>query len=121
MKALTTITIISFVLLLGSCEKPSETIAGTYTGSMSASYNGSDTLNDATYVINVVEVDKNNITVKGDHIPNLELLVTDNGLNVELVDPDHPQLQDFVYIGDEKKLKMNYVDGDNYASFLGWK
>ena len=110
--------------ILSSCKKdkePANTIAGTYTGSFEGKFGGHDTLTSDGYQVLLEALNDNKIKVAGNDFEVFEVLVTSNGLNVEPVSQSDPYLSDFIYIGDEKKIKFTYNKGGNEAEFIGVK
>lgn len=101
--------------------KPSEAVAGTYTGSIQATYQDSTVILDSGVPVIVEVLTKNEVRVSGHWFNTFEVLVTWNGINVEPVDPNDPNVQEFVYIGDEDKLKFTYVESLNNAYYIGTK
>ena len=107
-----------------SCKKdkePAVTMSGSYSGSFEGHYFDEDTLTSFGYNIVVSAINDNKVRVEGKHFDTFEVLVTSNGLNVEPVSQSDPFLKDFIYIGDEKKVKFTYDKGSNTAEFIGTK
>lgn len=121
----TLISVLSISLLvLFSCNKdkePAVTMAGTYTGSFEGKYLGEDTLTSSGYQVQVVTVNDNKVLVNGNNFESFEVLVTTNGLNIEAVSQADPYLSNFIYIGDENKLKFTFNKGTDKAKFIGTK
>lgn len=110
--------------VLTSCNKdkePAYVIEGIYTGSFEGLYLGDDTLNSSTYQVEVTALNDNKVSVFGKNFEKFEVLVTTNGLNVEAVSKSDPYLTDFIYIGNENKLKFTFNKGANEAKFIGIK
>jgi hypothetical protein len=117
------IILISSALAFVSCKKnrPSEKIAGTYTGHFEGIYNGNDTVVNTGYKVTVTASDKNKANVTCSFFSMFEVLVTKNGLNVELVSPTEG-LSQFLYEGETKTLSFTYsTDVDNTATYIGNK
>lgn len=118
-----------FLVALGfaffaSCKKdknPALKIEGNYEGSFEGSYNDFDTLTSSGYQVQITALNDNKVKVFGNHFDQFELLVTTNGINVEPVSKSDPYLLDFIYIGDESKVKFTYNKGGNTAKFIGTK
>jgi hypothetical protein len=110
-------------LTVTSCKKnrPSERIAGTYTGHFEGIYEGNDTIVNTGYPVTVTAQDKNNVKITASMINTFDVLVTNNGLNVEWVSPTEG-LSDFLYEGETKTLSFTYtVDAQNTATYVGTK
>lgn len=123
--AYTLFLILSISLLsLASCNKdkePATTMAGLYTGSFEGNYLGEDSLTSSGYQVEVVALNDNKVKVNGTNFEPFEVLVTTNGLNIEAVAKSDPYLLDFIYIGNENKLKFTFNKGVNEAKFIGTK
>lgn len=120
-----TLVLLAFsVLFVTSCKKdknPAIKIEGNYEGSFEGTYNGFDTLTSIGYQVQITALNDNKVKVFGHHFDQFELLVTTNGINVEPVSKSDPYLIDFIYIGDESKVKFTYNKGENSAEFIGTK
>jgi hypothetical protein len=106
-----------------SCKKnrPSEKIDGTYTGHFEGMYEGNDTIVNEGYKVTVSATDKNNANITSSMFSTFEVLVTNNGLNVELVSPTDG-LSQFLYEGETKTLSFTYTtDAQNTATYVGTK
>lgn len=118
-------SILSISLLsLVSCNKdkePGVIMSGLYTGSFEGSYLGEDSLTSSGYKVEVVALNDNKVKINGANFEPFEVLVTTNGLNVEAVSKSDPYLLDFIYIGNENKLKFTFNKGVNEAKFIGTK
>lgn len=102
-------------------DKPAELIQGTFKGSFEGKYFGVDSLTSSGYSVNVSMINDNKIKVEGHNFDTFELLVASNGLNVEPINQSDPYLSDFIYIGDEMRLKFTFNKGLNEAEFIGTK
>ncbi len=112
-------------LILNSCkdnESPVNKIIGSYTGSFVGNWQGNDTLitTAQAFTVTLAEVSDNKVLVSGSLFNDFEVLVTNNGINVEPV-ADSPELPQFLYSGDSKELDFNYNEGTNTAAFIGVK
>lgn len=118
-------SILSISLLsLVSCNKdrePGVIMSGLYTGSFEGNYLGEDSLTSSGYQVEVVALNDNKVKINGANFEPFEVLVTTNGLNVEAVSKSDPYLLDFIYIGNENKLKFTFNKGVNEAKFIGTK
>jgi len=121
------VVVAGLMLSLGtvtSCNKdkePAYVIEGIYTGSFEGLYLGDDTLNSLSYQVEVTALNDNKVSIFGKNFEKFEVLVTTNGLNVEAVSKSDPYLTDFIYIGNENKLKFTFNKGANEAKFIGIK
>jgi|GEM_PF-3531853 len=118
--SIVTISLVTFV----SCNKdkePAVTMSGLYTGSFEGNYMGEDSLTSSGYQVEVVALNDNKIKINGNNFEPFEVLVTTNGLNVEAVSKSDPYLLDFIFIGNENKLKFTFNKGANEAKFIGLK
>ncbi|MEX1001884.1 MAG: hypothetical protein WDZ35_07205 [Crocinitomicaceae bacterium] len=120
------IVLLSFLVALGcfvctSCEKdePAEDISGNYTGVMSGTYDGNDTL-ITNYTVAVSALSKNEVSVSGDIFPSFKVLVTQKGLNVKPVATDN-EVVAFLYEGDLKELSFEYHKNGNIFNYSGTK
>lgn len=115
-------TIVATALLIG-CEKeqPAENVQGNYTGVFQGVYDGNDTLN-ANYPVFVTATTKNKVLVEGTLFSNFEVLVTQQGLNVDPVATDE-NVSAFLYQGDEslKELSFTYYKNGDTAIYTGTK
>jgi len=117
------VILLSVSLLAVSCKKnrPSEILAGTYTGHFQGLYEGNDTIVNEGYKVTVTATDKNKANITSSMFNTFEVLVTKNGLNVELVSPTDG-LSNFLYEGDTKTLSFTYTtDVENTATYIGNK
>lgn len=123
---------IHFVFILGilalgtlaSCNKdkePAVVMSGLFTGSFVGKYMGVDTLTSDGYQVQVTALNDNKVKIEGNNFEMFEVLVTTNGLNIESVSKSDPYLLDFIYIGDDNKLKFKFNKGANKAEFIGIK
>lgn len=109
-------------LVVISCKKnqPAYKIAGDYTGNFEGSYQGADTIINTGFGVNITAKDKNRATVSGKLFSTFDVLVTPNGINIELVSPTDG-LTEFLYQGDSEKLTFIYENGGNIAKYIGTK
>ena len=117
------VILLSAGMFVVSCKKnrPSEKIAGSYTGHFEGIYEGEDTIVNVGYPVTVTATDKNKATVSGSLFSTFEVLVTKNGLNVELVSPTDG-LSQFLYEGETQTLSFTYTtDVENVATYIGNK
>lgn len=109
---------------LTSCNKdkePAVTMSGNFSGSFEGVYMENDVLTSEGYQVQVTSLNDNKVKVIGNDFEDFEVLVTSNGLNVEPVSQSDPYLLNFIFIGEENKLKFTYNKGDNEAEFIGVK
>lgn len=122
---LNSIAILSIgVLVLAACKKdrkPAITMSGEYAGSFEGKYFDHDTLTSSGYYVKVTSITDNKIKVEGNDFETFEVLVTTDGINIEEVTKSDESLVDFIYIGDEEKLRFTYNKDDNEAKFIGVK
>lgn len=113
---------IAGTLFTVSCKKnrASEKIAGTYTGHYEGTYQGNDTIVNEGYKVTVTATDKNKANVTASLVGTFEVLVTKNGLNVELVSPTDG-LSQFLFEGDTKTLSFTYTNGVDSGTYVGTK
>lgn len=113
----------TIAMTFASCDKedPALTVEGDYYGSFEGFYNDQDTLTSEGYMVQVKMLNDNKIRVTGNDFDSFELLVTSNGLNVEPVTQADPNLEEFLYIGSEEKLRFTYNKDGNSAEFIGLK
>ncbi len=120
-----TLSIVAFsIAFLTSCNKdkePGVTMAGNYTGSFEGNYEEQDSLTSSGYQVQVTSVNDNKVSVTGNNFDTFEVLVTSNGLNIEPVSQSDPYLINFIYIGEENKLKFTFNKGADEAEFIGVK
>lgn len=104
-----------------SCEKeqPAENIAGNYTGVLLGTYNGVDTIN-GSYPVYATATTKNKIKIEGTLFPSFEVLVTQQGINVDPVSSDH-EVFEFLYAGDDKELSFKYYKNGDSTQYVGTK
>ena len=107
---------------LQSCKKnqPSYKIEGNYTGHFQGNYQGNDTIVNTGFAVKIEAQDKNTAHVIGNLFKTFEVLVTPNGLNIELVSPTDG-LNQFLYEGETGRLTFNYEEGGNTAVYDGYK
>ena len=126
LKVLSTLGIMILgLLILNSCkdnETPVKKIIGTYSGSFNGNWQGNDTLitTAQAFTVTLTELSDNKVFVAGNLFNDFEVLVTNNGINVEPV-ASNPDLPQFLYSGDSKELDFNYNEGTNTAAFIGIK
>lgn len=124
MKSKTILLGLASVISFGfySCEKnqPAYKLEGNYYGNFQGVYMGNDTIVNSGYNVLIQALDKNSATVNGTLFSTFEVLVTPNGLNIELV-ADVDGLSNFLYQGETKKLTFTYAKDDNTATFIGYK
>lgn len=115
-------TLLVILVSMSSCKKnqPSYKIEGTYTGNFQGIYNGNDTIVNEGYLVFIEALDKSTATVEATMVSKFEVLVTPNGLNIELVSPTDG-LTEFLYQGETEKLTFSYQNGDNVANYVGYK
>ncbi|MEO9531861.1 MAG: hypothetical protein ABJG68_11395 [Crocinitomicaceae bacterium] len=104
-----------------SCEKeqPAENVEGNYTGVLDAKYDGVDTLN-GSYPVFVTATTKNKVLVEGTLFPAFEVLVTQQGVNVDPVSTD-ANVHAFLYQGNLNELSFTYYKGGDTAVYVGTK
>lgn len=104
-----------------SCEKeqPAENIAGNYTGVLQGTYNGVDTIN-ASYPVFATANTKNKIKIEGTLFPSFEVLVTQQGINVDPVSTDN-EVYEFLYAGDGNELSFKYYKNGDSTYYVGTK
>jgi len=124
MKRVITFALIIFAVTLTAvaCKKnqPSTKIEGTYTGHFQGTVDLNDTIINTGYKVIVTRTDKNKATVTGSLFNQFEVLVTPNGLNVELVSPTEG-LSQFLYEGETKTLTFTYTHEGDVAIYNGTK
>lgn len=122
MRTIKVVAILVFALTIAACKKnkPSYTIEGDYKGNIQGIYQGNDTIVNSNYLVQIEALDKSTATVKGTLFTPFNVLVTPNGINIELVSPTDG-LNQFLYEGDTKKLTFNYVNGDDFVTYVGTK
>jgi hypothetical protein len=120
LRNLTSATALILLLALTSCKKnkPSYTIEGAYSGNFHGVYDGNDTIVNDGYLVQIEALDKSTAKVKGTLFTPFDVLVTPNGLNIELVSPTDG-LSQFLYEGETKKLTFTYTKDDNTAIYVG--
>jgi len=125
MKTISSAVVLSIILAFAaiSCKKnqPSTKIEGTYTGNFQGVVDGNDTIVNTGYKVTVTRLDKNKATVTASLFDQFEVLVTPNGLNVELVSPTDGLSDDFLYEGETKTLSFMYAKEGDTAVYLGKK
>jgi hypothetical protein len=114
--------IISFFFAVTSCKKnkPTYKLEGSYSGNFQGIYEGEDTIINSGYLVQVEALDKSTARVKGTLFSPFDVLVTFNGLNIELVSPTDG-LNQFLFEGDENRLTFTYENGGNIATYNGTK
>jgi len=124
MKRITYLTIVflSVVSISVSCKKnrASEKIDGEYLGHFDGVYNGIDTIVNTGYKVFVTATDKNEANVTGSLFGTFQVLVTPNGLNVELVSAQEG-LHDFLFEGETNTLSFYYTNNGDTAHYNGTK
>jgi len=109
-------------LLIG-CEKeqPAENVQGNYTGVFQGVYDGNDTIN-GNFPVFVTASTKNKVLVEGTLFSSFEVLVTQQGINVDPVSTDD-NVKAFLYQGDEslKELSFSYYKNGDTAVYVGTK
>jgi len=112
------------IIGLVSCDKenPAETIEGNYSGVISGVYQGQDTLagNGDTYPVYATAITRNKIEIQGSLFSTFEVLVTEQGINVDPVSTDE-NVYEFLYQGDLKELSFKYYKDGDSAYFVGHK
>lgn len=105
-----------------SCKKnqPAYKIEGDYSGNFEGNWQGNDTIINTGFGVTVIAQDKNKAKVSGKFFSEFEVLVTPNGINIELVSPTEG-LTEFLYQGDTEKLTFKYENGGNVANYIGTK
>jgi len=125
MKTISSIVVLSIILAFAviSCKKnqPTSKIEGTYTGHFEGVVDGNDTIVNTGYKVTVTRIDKNIATVTASLFDQFEVLVTPNGINVELVSPTDGLSDDFLYEGETKTLSFMYVKDGDTAIYNGTK
>lgn len=119
-----TILGLGIIALTASCnkdKKPAVTMTGEYRGSFEGTYLEHDTLTSSGYLVKVTSESDNKIKVEGNDFETFTVLVTADGVNIEEVTKSDESLVNFIYIGDEKKLKFTYNKDENEAEFIGIK
>lgn len=103
-----------------SCKKnqPSYKIEGDYRGNIQGTYQGNDTIVNTNFLVQIKALDKSTCTVAGNLFSTFTVLVTPNGLNVELVSPTEG-LNQFLYEGETKKLTFQYTKNDDIVTYVG--
>lgn len=110
-------------VVLMSCNKsdqPANRLDGTYSGYFDGTYDGVEISVSEGYLVYVTAKDKNVAKVEGVDFDTFEVLVTNNGINVQLVS-ESETVTNFLYLGDEKKLQFTYSKNGNTCSFIGTK
>ena len=117
-----------FTLIIGvttitfnSCEKeqPAENVSGDYTGVLEGKYDG-DIILEPEHKVRVTAKTKNKALVEGDLFSSFEVLVTQQGINVDPVSTDE-KLSAFLYQGELKELSFTYNKNGDTAVFVGTK
>jgi hypothetical protein len=118
-------TAIFGIVALASCDKeqPAENVQGNYTGVLDAVYDGDDTLN-GSYPVFVTATTKNKVLIEGSLFSSFEVLVTQQGVNVDPVSTDE-NVAAFLYQGDvnngQKELSFTYYNNGDTAIYVGTK
>lgn len=122
-KSIFTFGVIAGLSLLFGCEKeqPAKNVEGNYTGVFQGVFQGNDTIN-ANLPVFVTASTKNKVFIEGTLFSNFEVLVTQQGLNVDPVSTD-ANLNAFLYQGDEtlKELSFTYYNNGDTAVYVGTK
>ncbi|MCH2234242.1 MAG: hypothetical protein MK078_08310 [Crocinitomicaceae bacterium] len=116
------LAIIVAALVVVSCRKnqPAYQVEGTYTGFFDGTFEGVSTSVSTGYTVVATAMDKNSVRIEGTDFETFTALVTENGINVQLVN-DSETITEFLYLGDENKLQFTYSKDGNTASFIGTK
>lgn len=103
------------------CEKeqPAKNIEGNYTGVLSGTYDGNDTI-IASYPVFATSTTTNKIKIEGTLFPAFEVLVSQNGINVVPVSTDS-EVYEFLYQGDLKELSFKYYKNGDTTDYVGTK
>lgn len=104
-----------------ACEKeqPAVNVEGNYTGVLDAVYDGDDTLK-GSYPVYVTATSKNKVKVEGTLFPAFEVLVTQQGVNVDPVSTD-ANVHQFLYQGNLRELSFTYYKNGDTAVYVGTK
>ena len=104
-----------------SCEKeePAKDIEGNYSGVLDGVYDGEDTLMGG-YAVYATATTRNKIKVEGTLFGSFEVLVTQQGINVDPVSTDEEVYQ-FLYQGDLKELSFKYYKNGDSTTYVGTK
>jgi hypothetical protein len=112
------------LIALTSCDKeqPAENVAGDYNGVFQGKYDGEDTIN-GSYSVYVTTTTKNKVLIEGTLFSNFEVLVTQQGINVDPVATDD-NVGAFLYQGDvnnSNELSFSYYKNGDTAHYVGSK
>ena len=104
-----------------SCEKeePAKTVEGNYSGVLDGIYDGDDTLKGG-FPVYVTATTKNKVKVEGNLFGSFEVLVTQQGINVDPVSTDD-EVYMFLYQGDLKELSFRYYKNGDSTFYVGTK
>lgn len=107
--------------LATSCEKeePAKEIEGNYSGVLDGVYDGEDTLT-GNFPVYATATTRNKIKVEGNLFGSFEVLVTQQGINVDPVSTDDEVFQ-FLYQGDLKELSFRYYKDGDSTVYVGTK
>lgn len=122
MKKFASIALITGVIsIIAACEKeqPAKNVEGNYTGYLSGTYDGDDTLNN-NYPVYTTATSKNQVKIESTLFPSFEVLVTQKGINVVPVSSDN-EVYEFLYQGALKELSFKYYKNGDSTSYVGTK
>jgi hypothetical protein len=104
-----------------SCEKeqPAVNVEGNYIGFLDAKFDGDDTLN-GSYPVFVTSITKNKVRIEGTLFPDFEVLVTQQGVNVDPVSTDN-NVHAFLFQGTLNELSFTYYRSGDTAVYVGTK
>ncbi|MCB9222818.1 MAG: hypothetical protein R2780_10805 [Crocinitomicaceae bacterium] len=104
-----------------SCEReePAKHIEGNYTGVLDGKYDGDDTLKGG-FPVYATATTRNKIKIEGDLFGSFEVLVTQQGINVDPVSTDE-EIYQFLYQGDLKELSFRYYHNGDSTIYVGTK
>jgi len=109
---------------IASCEKeqPAVNVEGNYTGVFQGVVDGEDTIK-ADYPVFATSTTKNKVKIEGSLFSSFEVLVTQQGINVDPVSTDE-NVGAFLYQGDvngTKELSFSYYKNGDTAHYVGTK